>query len=140
MLTLEEALAKYPESAAFTYGDGPELNAEILALVRAGQKTVTCDAWAAFEARGEVLPEVGRTDIALDWAGVPAVAVRTMAVERIRFCDIDAAHVAAMGEFENVEEFRGGYESYLRRAGLFAPDVEMMVETFELVQDFSITS
>ena len=140
MLTLEAALAQYPGSVAFTFGDGPDLNAVELALVRAGRKTVTCDAWDAFETRGEALPEVGRIDIALDWAGAPAVAVRTIAVERIRFFDIDAARVADMGEFEDVEEFRVGYESYLRRAGLFAPDVEMMVETFELVQDFGISS
>lgn len=136
-VTLEQALARYPSAISFTYGDSAELNARILELVRAGRKTVTCDAWEAFAARAEPLPEQGRTDIALDLAGVPQLAVRTVAVEKIRFCDMDESRIPPQGEFRDLAHWQVGYEAYLRRAGLFRLDVPMLIETFEVVEDFS---
>jgi uncharacterized protein YhfF len=86
-MTLDDALARYPGAVAFRFGDSPGLNAEVLALVRAGKKTVTCDAVKAFEARGEALPEPGRTDIACDWDWRPACAVKTVALERFQLVE-----------------------------------------------------
>ena len=134
--TLSAALTRYPEAETFTFGDSPALNAEILALVRDGRKTVTCDALAAFRARCEPLPKAGRVDIALTWDGAPALALRTVTVSRQRFDAMDAACVAAQGEFRDLAHWRKGYEAYLRRSGHFAEDVEMVVERFEVVEDF----
>jgi uncharacterized protein YhfF len=136
-VTTNEALARHPGAVTFRYGDSPDLNAEIIALVRAGAKTVSCDAWEAFGARGEPLPQVGRVDIALDWDGMPQLAVRTLAVEKLRFCDMDESRIPAQGEFRDLAHWRRGYEAYLRRAGRFAQDVPMLVETFEVVEDFA---
>ncbi len=130
------AQARYPGAAAFRFGDCASLNAEILALVRSGEKTVTCDALAAFAARGEPLPEQGRIDIALDWEGVPQLAVRTVHVQIVGFDRMPEPLVADMGEFHDLADWHRGYEAYLRRAGLFAPDVDMLVERFEVVEDF----
>ncbi len=137
MITLSEALARYPGAITFRPGDSAELNARILALVRAGRKTVSCDAWAAFGPGAEPLPEVGRIDIALDWAGSPAYAVETLAVERIGFDRMTEDRVLPQGEFRDLADWQSGYRSYLERAGLFAPGVEMMVETFRMVEDFA---
>jgi uncharacterized protein YhfF len=136
LLTEKEALARYPGAISFRYGDSAALNAEILALVLAGAKTVTCGAVAGFEARGEPEPVPGRTDIALDWDGVPVAAVRTLAVEVIAFDKMPEARVAAQGEFRDLAHWRAGYEAYLTRAGMFAPDVAMLVETFEVAERF----
>ena len=136
MISEADALARYPGAVSFRYGDSADLNAEILALVLAGQKTVTCDAVAGFEARGEVKPVAGRVDIALDWEGRPVAAVRTVAVEVIAFDQMPETLIAAQGEFSDLADWRKGYEAYLTRAGLFAPDVAMLVETFEVVERF----
>ena len=136
MISLEQALSRYPGAQTFRYGDSATLNAEVLALVRSGAKTVTCDATAAFSARGEPVPEVGRVDIALDWQGAPALAQRTLEVFTVPFDAMTEAFVAPMGEFRDLAHWRDGYEAYLRRSGHFAPDVEMLVERFELVEDF----
>ena len=133
---LAAVLARYPGAVSFRYGDSAALNAEILALVRAGTKTMTCDALGAFEARGEALPEAGRIDIALDWEGTPALAVETVRVERIRFDRMDEGRIPPQGEFRDLAHWRAGYEAYLTRAGHFAPDVLMVVETFRVVEDF----
>lgn len=135
-MLLENALAKYPGAETFRFGDNQRMMTDILRLVRSGQKTVTCDALAAFEQRGDALPKVGRIDIALDWLGNPACAIRTVDVRHVRFDQFDQELVRDHGEFPDLAAWRVGYEAELRRAGLFAPDVMMLVERFELVEDF----
>jgi uncharacterized protein YhfF len=133
-MTLDEVLVRYSGAVAYRPGDGPALNAEILALMRSGRKTVTCDAWES--ARADGLPVPGRIDVALDSEGRPALATRTLKVERVPFDAMDAARVAPQGEFRDLAHWREGYRAYLTRAGTYAPDVAMMVETFEVVEDF----
>lgn len=136
-LTLGEAKARYPGAGAFRFGDGPGLNAEILALVLKGAKTVTCDAVAGFEARGEALPEPGRVDIACDWDWRPVCAVETVEVLRMPFSAVPERLVAAQGEFADLAEWRRGYRAYLGRSVGFDEEIEMLVERFRLVERFS---
>lgn len=136
MLSLTLALAKYSGSVSYPVGDSEALNAQILALMRSGVKTGTCDAWSIYGDGTEDLPVVGRVDIALDWAGRPALATRTLSVERIAFDQMDEKRVAQQGEFRDLAHWRLGYEAYLTRSGRFAPNVDMMFERFEIVEDF----
>ena len=136
-LTMADAIARYPGASSFRFGDSRVLNAQILDLVRQGRKTVTCDAVLNFAQRGDPLPEPGRIDIALDWDGAPVLAIRTESVARLRFDAMTEDLVAAQGEFRDLEDWRAGYRAYLTRAGLFAPDVEMLVETFTCVEVFA---
>lgn len=131
----KDIAARYPQAETFRFGDSAALNAEILALVRAGRKTVTCGALASFEARDEPLPQVGRTDIALDWDGTPQLALRTVEVQHIPFDQMPEDLVADQGEFRDLDHWRAGYQAYLTRAGQFTPDVMMLVERFEVVED-----
>ena len=134
-MTLEEALARYPGAVAYRPGDSSELNAEILGLMRSGRKTATCAALAEFSETDPV-PEVGRTDIALDWQGRPAHATRTLAVERLRYTDMDASRVPPQGEFADLNDWRRGYAAYFGRVWGFDPALEMIYERFEVVEDF----
>ena len=136
-MKLKQALARYDGAVAFRYGDGAQLNAEILSLVLAGRKTVTCDAVEAFAARGEVLPVPGRTDIACDWDWNPVCAVETAAVDTVAFDAMDAALVADQGEFADLADWRRGYRAYLDRSVGFQPGIEMLVERFRVVEVFS---
>ncbi|MCB6176942.1 ASCH domain-containing protein [Rhodobacter sp. Har01] len=134
-MTLDDALARHPGAATDRPGDSAALNAEILALMRAGRKTATCAALAEFS-KAEPAPEVGRTDIALDWQGRPALATRTTAVERLRYADMDAARVPPQREFADLQDWQRGYARYFARMGAFDPGVEMICERFEMVEDF----
>ena len=136
-LTLAEAIARHPGASSFRFGDSRALNTQILDLVRQGRKTVTCDAVANFAKRGDPLPEPGRVDIALDWDGAPVLAIRTVAVARMPFASMTEDLVSAQGEFRDLEDWRAGYRAYLTRAGLFAPDVALLVETFTCVEVFA---
>jgi uncharacterized protein YhfF len=134
-MTAEDASAGWPGAVCYTPGDGPALNARILALMRSGRKTMTCEAWDRSVAAG--LPVAGRVDIALDWQGRPALATRTVSVERIAFDAMDETRVAPQGEFRDLAHWRAGYRAYLTRAGVFAPDLALMVETFRVVADLA---
>ena len=129
------AQARYPGSLCYCPGDSAALNAEVIALIRQGRKTMTCDTWENALADGMPLP--GRIDIALDWEGQAAVATRTLQVEKIRFCDMDDAHVPPQAEFSDLDDWQCGYRAYLTRLGVFRDDIPLMVETFELVEDFN---
>ena len=136
MLTEDQARARYPGAVSFKFGDSAALNAEILELVLSGRKTASCDTVAGFEARGETLPCVGRVDIALDWEGRPVAAIRTLAVEHLPFDHMREDLVADQGEFRDLKHWRREYRAYLTRAGLFAPDVMMVMERYEVVERF----
>jgi uncharacterized protein YhfF len=135
--TLQQIIDDNPEAEPFRFGDSPELCAEIIALVRSGAKTATCEAASAYGANGDAWPEVGRRDIALNWDGTPAVMIETVEVSTRRFSDIDAEFVAAQGEFRDLDHWRAAYEAYFRRSSGFAEDMKLMCERFKKVEDFA---
>ena len=134
--TLQEIIDANPEAETFRVGDSEALCREILVLVRSGKKTVTCEAASAFGKGGDVWPEVGRQDVALNCDGTPAVMLETVEVTTRRFGDMDEEFVAAQGEFRNLAHWRAGYEAYFRRAGVFSQDMELMCERFRMVENF----
>ncbi|MEM1276461.1 MAG: ASCH domain-containing protein [Pseudomonadota bacterium] len=136
-VSLDEAKALYAGAETFTFGDSRELCDELLALVRSGQKTATCDSLAFFERTGEVVPAVGRCDIALDWDGNPAIVTETQSVEVKRFCDVDEAFALAEGENDSLEGWRRDHQEYFERSGAFDPEMEIVCERFRLVRDFA---
>lgn len=135
-MTLDEALERYPNAETFRFGDGPELSAELLGLVRAGRKTATCGALRDFGPGKEALPVVGRRDIALEWDGRPALVIETLDVTIRRFCDVDAGFALAEGENTSLEGWQAGHERYFRRHGGFDPEMELVCERFRLIEDF----
>ncbi|KIN73010.1 ASCH domain-containing protein [Sulfitobacter guttiformis] len=135
--TLQEIIDANPEAETFRFGDGPKLCAEILAMVRNGAKTATCEAASAYGKGGDAWPEVGRRDVALNWDGTPALMIETVEVTTRRFLDMDHEFVAAQGEFRDLEHWRASYEAYFQRAGEFSPDMKLMCERFKLIEDYA---
>lgn len=135
--TLQQIIDANPEAETFRFGDSPQLCAEILALVRSGQKTATCEAASAYGKGGDAWPEVGRRDIALNWDGTPALMIQTVEVRTRRFSDMDEEFVAAQGEFRDLAHWRAGYEAYFRRNGGFSQDMKIMCERFEMIEDYA---
>ena len=129
--------ATSPGISTFTFGDSRSLCDRLLRLVRAGAKTATCDALAAFEAGGEAMPITGRRDVALNWDGSPALTIETTAVEIARFCDVDESFALAEGENDDLAGWRRDHQAYFERNGCFSPEMELVLERFELVYEFS---
>jgi uncharacterized protein YhfF len=135
--TLQQIIDANPEAETFRFGDTPELCAQIIALVRSGQKTATCEATSAYGKGGDAWPEVGRRDVALNWDGTPAVMIETVEVTTRRFTDMDAEFVAAQGEFRDLADWRASYEAYFRRTVGFSPDMKLMCERFKMIEDYA---
>ena len=135
-MTLEEALAKYPGAEAWKFGDSEGLSAELIALVRSGKKRATCGALQHYIDDGDAIPEVGRIDIVQNWDGTPALALRTTDVTQRRFCDVDAGFALAEGEDETLEGWQAGHRRFFERNGGWSPEMMLVCERFELVEDF----
>ena len=135
-MTLDEALARFPEAETFKFGDGPDLSAELIGLVRAGVKTASCGALRDFGADGQAMPVVGRQDICLNWDGTPALVIETVEVTKRRFCDVDADFALAEGEDDTLEGWQEGHRGFFERNGGWEPEMMLLCERFKLVEDF----
>ncbi len=123
----------YPGAGTFRFGDGPELCAELLALVIAGKKTATCGALRDFPAGEPGRPEVGRHDIVTDWDGTPRVVVETVEVTEVRFCDVSEEFALAEGEGTYLD-WREGHVAYFARNGGWSEDMWLLCERFRVVE------
>ncbi len=124
---------KYPEAVTFHFGDNDELCQRLNALVRAGKKTATTSDARDFDNGCDAIPVVGRIDIALNWDNTPALVIRTLSVERMRFCDVQESYALAEGENETLEGWRKDHREFFERCGYFAPEMDLICERFELI-------
>lgn len=136
-MTLEDLRRRYPAAETFRFGDGPELSALLLGLVRSGRKTGTCMAMRDVTEGREPMPRVGRRDIALDWDGAPALVIETVRVELVRFRDVDEAFALSEGENDDLSGWRADHQTYFERNGGFDPDMELVCERFRVVEDLA---
>jgi len=132
---MEDLQVTYPGAGTFKFGDSAALSARLIALVRSGEKRATCGALSEFEAEPEAMPVVGRTDIAANWDGTPALVVKTVKVEKIRFCDVTEEMALAEGEDDDLAGWRAGHEAYFARNGGFDPKMMLVFEHFDLIED-----
>ncbi|ABD54063.1 ASCH domain-containing protein [Jannaschia sp. CCS1] len=134
-VTLTELRAKYPGAETSIFGDSATLSAELLALVRKGVKRATCTAMADVASGEDAMPQIGRIDIFTTFDGRPALATRTLELRLVRFCDMTEEMALAEGEDETLAGWQEGHGRYYRRLGIFAPDMELIWERFEVVED-----
>ncbi|WP_375175819.1 ASCH domain-containing protein [Pseudooceanicola sp.] len=125
------------QGVTFTFGDNEDLCNEVLALVRAGKKTVTCAPLSDFGPGKDPMPEVGRQDTALEWDGSPGVRLETVEVLTIPFDEVTEALVADMGEFRDRDDFRAQYRAYFEKQGKWSDTMMLMVERFRLIEDLA---
>ena len=138
--SLEALRLRYPGAVGFTFGDGPELCARLLDLVRTGRKTATCGALGDYasadgDGPGEPRPIPGRHDVALHWDGRPALVIETTEVFVCRFDEVTWDFAQDEGETDDLDGWRAAHRSYFERTGAFAPDMALLCERFRLVED-----
>jgi len=134
---IEDLQDTYPGAGTFRFGDGPELCQHLIALVRQGKKRATCAALSDFDGDPDALPVVGRCDIAANWDGTPALVIRTTSVEEIRYCDVTEEMALAEGEDDTLLGWRKAHKAYFKRGGGFDPEMMLVFERFELVEDLA---
>lgn len=136
-MDLQKALARYPGAQTFKFGDNAALCGELLALVRSGRKTATCDALRNYPEGSPETPSIGRQDIALEWDGRPALVIETVDVSIHRFRDVPEAFALAEGENDTLDGWREDHRRYFERNGGFEPEMELLCERFRLIEDLA---
>jgi uncharacterized protein YhfF len=113
----------------FSFGDNPELAAELSQLVLDGTKTATC--WAVSEGEKTY---IGKRMVMLDGNGAPATVLETVELSRRRFNEVNASFAFDEGEGDrSLDYWREAHRRYFTRRGEFSPDMELWCERFRLV-------
>ena len=125
------SLMNWRDLETFSFGDGPELANELLALVLSGTKRATC--WA--ESQGLLSAEVEKLMVVLDGQGIPKAVLKTIELTRRRFDEVDAAFACDEGEGDrSLQYWREAHQRYFTRLGRYAPNMMLWCERFELVE------
>jgi uncharacterized protein YhfF len=125
----------YASAQTFSFGDGPKMADQLLALVIAGTKTATYGALRDFPAGSADMPVVGRRDVVLAGKGNRAAIIETLEVTIRRFEEVDESFAHDEGEgFRTLADWRKSHQAYFERNGGFSPDMELVCERFKLVE------
>jgi uncharacterized protein YhfF len=123
---------RYRDVKRFSFGDGPEMADELLALVLAGTKIATC---SLYDPSARSHP--GDRWIACDGSGQPACVIEIVEVTVRRYNEVDAAFASDEGEGDRTLEFwRAAHREYFEQHSVFADDMMLECERFRVVEVF----
>ncbi|NIY80876.1 ASCH domain-containing protein [Celeribacter sp. HF31] len=136
--TMEDLQVTYPGAGTFLLGATKGRVEHLNKLVAAKQKTATCLPWSEFENDQDALPQVGRCDIVANWDGTPAMVVRTVSVDKVKFRHVTPQMAMAEGEDKDIEAWRKRTAKAFGTKGVLDRDTMLVFETFELVEDLGL--
>jgi uncharacterized protein YhfF len=123
---------RYRHLRTFSFGDGPALADELLALVIKGIETATC---STEDEPNTSTP--GERWVVLDGGGEPRCVIETTEVTYRRFNDVDAGFAHDEGEGDRTLAYwRRAHRNYFGRLGRFSEDMMLMCERFRLIEVF----
>lgn len=116
------------------FGDGPELAARLLDLIRSGKKRATC--WTRLD--DEEPPAAGGLTVITDWDGGAGCVTETVRAQVMRFGDMTWELARKEGEDECLRTWREEHIRFFteesRREGYaFSGDMEIIFEEFRVV-------
>jgi len=121
------------------WGDSPEMEDELGALIAQGTKTGTCSALWEWEAEGNPIPEVGLITIALDGRGEPLCIVETIEVSIRTYNEVDADFARSEGEGDlSLEYWRAAHKRFFTRVlskfgREFSEEMPLVCERFRVI-------
>lgn len=120
----------YQGLKTFKFGDSVELADRLAALVVAGVKTGTCS--AAIHGPDA---EIGECQICLNGAGTPVCEIETIDMQTLPFAAVTPEMAALEGEGDLSHRYwREAHEGFFRREGSWAPDMDVIFETFRVTR------
>lgn len=134
---LEDDLPETPPPA-WGFGDTPDLQNELLALVLEGKKTATCEALWQFEADSEPVPQPGDLSIILDGAGTPRCVIETTEIRVMPMNEVDPQFAYDEGEGDRTWEYwYSEHEIFFGRtlqriSRQFDPTMPLVLERFRV--------
>lgn len=127
------------EVDVWSFGNTPEMAANLVHLVACGTKRVTMGWVEASERDGTPLAYEGGVSIVTDHLGYPRVCVRSAEVRVMRFDEVTAADAAGEGEGDlSYADWREGHTAYFSREAarhdlVFDDSARISVERFEVL-------
>ncbi|MEZ3498351.1 ASCH domain-containing protein [Pantoea sp. KPR_PJ] len=133
-LSLEQLVNKYPEARVWAFGDSAALADSLVTLVIAGKKVASCGSLQSWK-DDEEKPEPGGYSIVLDGASQPRCVIRTTGLFLTRFDRVTAEMAMLEGEDDlSLESWRREHQRFFQHTGTFHPEMELVFETFQLVE------
>ena len=133
-MTLEQLQEKYPDANATPFGDSPELASQLATLVIAGKKVASCGSLHRWQ-DDEDKPEPGRYSIILDGEQRPVCVIRTTGLFLTRFDRVTPEMAMLEGEGDlSLEYWQQEHQRFFQQEGYFHPEMELVFETFQLVE------
>lgn len=112
------------------FGDTPQLQDELAALVCSGRKTASCGA-----VNRDAPPAVGQLSLIEDSQGRPRCVIETLSVQTMRYCDVGTDFARAEGEGDlSLDYWQAAHRAYFARNGGFDPQMMLWCETFRVVR------
>ena len=127
---------------AWHFGDSRELAHELAELVLNGPKRATAGLGAVADAIPHAAAVLDGYSVVTEKDGTPRAVIRTTALERRKFCDVDAAFAWDEGEGDRtLDDWKQGHWSYFSReckllGRQMSEDAEVCLERFELLYPF----
>ena len=123
-------LTTYEGLKTFKFGDNAELADRLAALVVAGVKTGTCS--AAVHGPDAA---IGERQICLNSAETPVCEIETVNMQTLPFTAVTPDMAALEGEGDlSYRYWRDAHEAYYKREGTWAPDMDVIFETFRVTR------
>ena len=131
----EDLQETYPGAGTFKFGHDAESSLEQITLVRRGHKRAICAPLADFEDAPEAMPVVGRTDIVAHWNNTPALIVKTVKVQQVRYCDVNTNMAHSDLGRDDFVAWRKATKAAIKRDHKFDPEMLLVFEFFQLLED-----
>ncbi|KZK81262.1 ASCH domain protein [Pseudovibrio sp. Ad13] len=127
----------FEDLPSYAFGDSPDLADSLLELVLNGTKTATCGDLLSYEKEGDPLPQPGDQFVILDGKGQAACVIEMVTVDVRQFDEIDEIWAVLEGEGDlSLEFWQDAHREYFERNGVFAQDMKLVCEYFQLVKIF----
>lgn len=131
---LEQLKIKYPNALAWPFGDSAELANQLAALVIAGKKVASCGSLQSWSADA-LKPQPGGYNIILNGENQPVCVIRTTGLFLTRFDRVTPEMAMLEGEGDlNLDHWKREHQRFFQQEGYFQPDMELIFETFQLVE------
>ncbi len=133
-MTLEQIQDKYPGAFTDAFGDSPELASELATLIIAGKKVATCGSLRSWQEQ-DAMPQPGGCSIVLNGEKQPVCVIRTTGLFLTRFDRVTPEMAMLEGEGDlSLDYWRQEHQRYFEREGYFHSEMELIFETFQLVE------
>lgn len=135
MAEIEDLQETYPGAGTFRFGADAASSKALVSLVRQGKKRAHCAPLAEFADDPGAMPVEGRIDIVAHWDGTPALVVKTVKVQQVRWCDVNTNMAHSDLGRDDFTAWRKSSKADIKRDHAFDPEMPLVFEFFQLIED-----